>query len=218
MIRINLSLKEGVSEQIKRVFSSITQFWNNYDVFSYISIILGIFISFSRIISGGPPGSLSIIGFFSWDWITALISVLYVSGLCFIFIHFFKSIRHYVGASEKAIKRHSNSYIYLSIFLFTLCTISIYIYFILLPPSFSQGEICIWFDPEWRCHHYPPSFEVALGFNLISVQIGFMISGVIYGKIYDRIVLLELYNTYLPTYLPRKRWGLDEFDEKQSAN
>jgi hypothetical protein len=67
---------------------------------------------------------------------------------------------------------------------------------------------------EWYgCYYFPPPFEIGPGFISSLVLTSLLIVSILYDVVYDKLVLRQLYKTYLPMYAPKKHQNIDESDE-----
>ncbi|HUX98644.1 MAG TPA: hypothetical protein VMV49_03765 [Candidatus Deferrimicrobium sp.] len=207
---MNFTKKGGILQEIKKVFWNFKEFWNTYNGFICMSMILGIAGFFLIFFGGGPAYYVDIIIFFSLNSIITFFGILYIIGFCLLLIYFIDRIFRIRGNSEKPVKTRSNFYIYLAFVIFLSFDILTYKYFIVLPFPFPQGEVWIFDGP----HYYmPPSFYIGPGFIFSLVMTTMIIIGMIYDIIYNKMTLRQLYETYLPIYAPKKYQKLDEFYE-----
>ncbi|MHA1357891.1 MAG: hypothetical protein ACTSRC_07270 [Candidatus Helarchaeota archaeon] len=197
---MNFTKDGGILQDIKKGFKNFKEFWNIYNGFILISLILGIAGFFLIFFGGGPAYYVDIIIFFSLNSIIALFGILYISGFCLLLIYIIDRIFRIHGNSEKSTKIHSNFYIYLTFVIFLSFDILTYIYFIALPFPFPQAEVCIYGGP----HYYlPPPFYIGPGFIFSLVMTSMITIGMIYDIIYDKMTLRQLYETYLPMNAPK---------------
>ena len=201
-----------IIQEFEKALGNFKEFWEIYNGFILMAIMLGIANFFSIFFWGGPAYYVSIGIFFSLNSIIALLGVLYIGGFCLFFIHFLKRIGIVHRNPEKSTTTHANSYLYLSLFMFLAFDILTYIYFIVLPFPFPQGEVHIFGGPTY---FMPPSFSIGPGFISSVVLTAMIIMGINYDIIHDKRILRQLYETYLPKYAPKKQQQLEDLERNQ---
>lgn len=202
--------KWGIKQVLNKAFGSFTEFWSIYNGFILMAMIIGIASLFSIFFWGGPAYYVDIRIFFSLNSIIAILGILYIVACCLLFIHLGFKIFKSHGNAEKAIHARANSSLYLSLFSFLAFDIIAYIYFIVLPFPFPQGEVHIFMGPTYLI---PPSFEIGPSFMFSLVLTSMIIIGIVYDLIHEKLTLRHFYATYLPRYAPKKQQKIEVSDQ-----
>jgi hypothetical protein len=187
------------------------KWWEAYNGFAIISIILGVvcfFLPWFRrsvyILSEFSHHDYKyFLELFYWDLKTSLFGLLYLLGFIILILYYTGVILSNHGDFDTPMEKHSKLFFKLSVVILIAFEILLYFHFI-NPPYSSSG----WFNFFWTVV-WEYDWRIYIGYILGAIMIGM----VIFSFIYDRMMLRRHYREHLPDYKPMNQIESDELED-----